>query len=92
MREHLVGLHDFMRDALDDDSSNIAVLYYYSLTCMLRGKFSSSSESLKLLEQLYSLNYQGGKYIVMDYFKTKANNIQSLLNQVYPKKIIAFKL
>ena len=90
MRVHLLELHEFMKDMLERDCTNIAVLYYYRLTCMLQGKVASSRESLKLLGQLHALNYQNGKFIVMDYFMTKANNILVLLAKARSNKVLEF--
>lgn len=82
MKQHLIDLHIYMMDEFENDPDNIVILYYYSLTCMLVRKFANCAEALKLLFQIYSLNYESGKFILMDYFKAKASNIQLLLTRV----------
>lgn len=90
MRQNLVDLHLFLMDALDDDPVNIVVLYYYSLTCMLVRKFAHCGEALRLLNQLYELNYGCGKYLMVNYFKAKANNIHTLLSKVLKQQASHF--
>lgn len=82
MKQHLIDLHIFLKDEVDEEPCNIVVLYYYCLTCMLVRKFANCAEALKLLGQIYALNYETGKFILIDYFKAKANNIQVLLTRV----------
>lgn len=82
MRSQLTELYRFLRDSLEEDPTNIVVLYYYSLTAMLERKFASCKEALKLLTQLYQLEYREGRSIVIDYYHTKAVNIQQLLSRL----------
>jgi hypothetical protein len=91
MKQHLVDLHIYLMDQVAEEPNNIVVLYYYSLTCMLARKFSNCAEALKLLGQLYALNYDDGKFIMMDYFKAKANNIQVLLTRVLTQQANHFQ-
>ena len=91
MKQHLIDLHTFLMDQVDEEPNNIVVLYYYSLTCMLVRKFANCAEALKLLAQLYTLNYESGKFIMMDYFKAKANNIQVLLTKVLTQQANHFQ-
>lgn len=91
MKKHLQDLHTYLSEAFNEDPKNIIVLYYYTLTCLLVRKFANCVESLKLLNQIYELNYVDKNFIVLDYFKAKAVNIQSLLARLLQHQAKSFK-
>ena len=61
------------------------VLYYYSLACLLMKKYSHSFELLTLVKTLYQINFSTSRSILMDYYKTKTENILALLQSLLQK-------
>lgn len=74
-----------MTDSFRIEPENIVVLFYYCLTCLLVKKYKNCNEALKLIQSIYQLNYATKKYIVIDYYLAKANNIQKLVSALLAK-------
>lgn len=68
-----------MSDQFKAENNNVVVLYYYALACLLVKKYSNCLEALRLVRVLYELNYQSKRALLIDYYKTKSDNIANLV-------------
>lgn len=68
-----------MTEQFKTENENIVVLYYYSLTCLLVKKYDNCLEAVRLIKALYELNYVSRRATVIEYYKTKSDNIESLV-------------
>lgn len=74
-----------MADQFRSEPENIVVLYYFSLTCLLVKKYHHCLEALRLVKVLCQLNYQSKRAILLDYYRTKAENIETLVRSLIPQ-------
>lgn len=75
-----------MTEQFKHENENIVVLYYYSLACLLMKKYDHCLESLSLVQVLHELNYSSRRAIAIDYYKTKSENIESLVRTLIQQR------
>lgn len=71
-----------MSEQFKAENNNVVVLYYYALACLLVKKHSHCLEALRLVRVLYELNYQSKRALLIDYYKTKSDNIATLVKSL----------
>lgn len=82
VNQNLDNAHKLMKGLVEQEPENIVVLYYYAVTCLLVQKLSHCEEALRLLHRVYQLNFTTSKYLVMEFFKAKAMNLDLLLSRI----------
>ena len=85
-REILKDIYGYMTDQFKQENENIVVLYYYSLACLLMKKFDNCLEALRLVQVLHELNYISRRAVAIDYYKTKSENIESLVRTLIQQR------
>lgn len=71
-----------MVEEFDKDPENPVVAFYLALACILVKRFEHCFEVLKLAKNLCIIYQQKRKSIVSEYFRTKVDNIQKLLQKL----------
>lgn len=77
-RELLKDIYVYMLSQFRLENENIIVLYYFALTCLLVKKLDHCLEALKLIRVIFELNFSQKKATVIEYYKTKSENIENL--------------
>lgn len=79
-------LHYKMTMEFNKDPENIIVLYYFCVTCFFTEKLTHCNEILKLIRSIYEQRYRGHKYVVLDYYLAKTENIARFIGNMEQKK------